>query len=214
MSFAIGQSSNTNIGGSFEQRGLGIYTMAGSSEDNLVTGSTYLFSDWNTNAIVGTKDGKKYKISGLNYDAKHDKLVAKVGIDSLFSFNPASIAQASINNRTFKRYLDPELKRNSFYEVIVDKGNMELLKRINVAVKEGYINPLTKQQEIADSYTMKETYFINESNTVKKVPSKKKEFLKIFGDKALSVKGYIKENKLSTKKELDLKQIFTYYASL
>lgn len=213
--FSSAQNANINIGGAFEQRGLGIYTMNSSSANSgQIKGSTYLFSDWKTNAIVNTKEGKKYKISGLNYDAKLDKLVAKVGTDSLFSFNPANIKQASINSRIFERYLDPELNRNSFYEVILDKENFKLLKRINVAVKEGYVNPMTKSKEIPDSYTFKESYFINEADVVKKVPPKKRNFLKIFGDKSVEIKKYISSNKLSIKKEFDLKKIFTYYYSL
>lgn len=209
------QSTGLNSSSGFEQRGLGIYTMATSSENaNQIKGSTYLFADWKTNAIVDTKDGKKYKLSGLNYDAKLDKLVAKVGIDSLFSFNPATISQASINNRTFKRYLDPELNRNSFYEVLVAKENIKLLKRINVALKQGYINPMTKTQEVADSYVLKESYFIHKADVVRKIPSKKREFWKIFEDKSVDMKEYISQNKLSIKKELDLKKIFTYYDSL
>ncbi|MFT6795132.1 MAG: hypothetical protein ACJART_000264 [Maribacter sp.] len=208
------QNANANIGAGFEQRGLGIYTMSGNSGNTKIKGSTYLFPDWKTNSIVNMKDGKNYKIPGLNYDVKLDKLVSKVGIDSLFSFNPATIDYANINNRTFKRYLDPELKRNSFYEIIVTNENLKLLKRINVAVKKGHINPMTKTQETPDTYVLKNSYFINKGDVSKKVPSKKREFIEIFGGVSGNIKEYIKQNKLSIKKELHLKQIFTYYDSL
>lgn len=212
--YAFAQSATTNVGRGFEQRGLGIYTMASGAQNTLVKGSTYLFPDWKTKAIVSTKSGKSYKLSGLNYDAKLDKLVAKIGVDSLFSFNPSTIDQAIINNRTFKRYLDPEFSRNSFYEVLVDNKSSQLLKRINVTVKDGYINPMTKTQEVSDSYTFKESYFIYREDSVTKISSKKREFLKMFKEKSIALKEYMKSNKLSIKKENDLKQIFKFFNTL
>ncbi len=208
------QSTGLNSSSGYEQRGLGIYTMSANTENVKIKGSKYLFPDWKTNAVIATKDGKNYKISGLNYDVELDKIVAKVGVDSLFSFNPAGISQARINNRSFRRYLDPELNRNSFYEVLVVKDNMELLKRFNIEIKDGYVNPMTKTQEAPNSYALKEAYFLSKGGEVKKIPSKKREFFAFFGNQAVKIKEYVKENKLSIKKEFDLKRIFTYYDSL
>lgn len=214
ISFLSAQSATTNVGTGFEQRGLGIYTMTGNAANLKIEGSTYLFPSWTTSSVVSTKVGSEYRIANLNYDAKLDKFVAKVGKDSLFSFNPSTISQVVINNRIFKRYLDPELKRNSFYEVLYGNDGFELLKRHTVGIKEGYVNQMTKTKEKPDSYILEEAFFFNQDETLQKVSRKKKDFLKMFKEESKLIKEFIDENKLSTKKEVELKRIFTYYGSL
>ena len=52
-------------------------------------------------------------------------------------------------------------------------------------------------------------------NTPRQIKSrKKKDFLKMFKEESKLIKEFIDENKLSTKKEVELKRIFTYYGSL
>lgn len=179
-----------------------------------VKGSPYLFDDWNTTAIIISKDKKKYKLPGINYDAKLDQIVAKISSDSLFSFNPQGIEQVLINKRSFKRYLDPELGRNCFYEVIASGDDFELLKRNTKAIKEGVFNPLTQTKQTPDTYILSKKYFVRRNDLLEELPLKKNKVMKVFADKSDRVKQYVREHKLSLTDDADLQKIFIYYDSI
>ncbi|WP_209401975.1 hypothetical protein [Pseudozobellia sp. WGM2] len=179
-----------------------------------VMGSPFLFEDWKTKSILVAKNNKKFKLSKVNYDAKLDQIVAKISNDSIFYFNPAGIEQVLINNRVFERYLDPELERNSYYEVIAAAENTKLLKRFTKVIKEGMVNPMTQKKQTRDSYILQEKYFVLDEGKVNELKLKRKRILKLFDEKATRVSEYIKENHLSVKDDKDLSKIFNYYESI
>lgn len=59
-----------------------------------------------------------------------------------------------------------------------------------------------------------ELYLALENKTLVKLPKKKKDFFKSFGDKADQIKSYAKENRLGYKKVEDLKKLIAYFNTL
>lgn len=109
--------------------------------------------------------------------------------------------------------IDGELQ---FFLVHTTEGkNMLLAKQIVKYVEAREPNSGYDRGKPADYNRRKdELYFAFGDQEIVKVPRKKKEFFKLFGDKSSEVKGYIKENKLSYKKVKDLKKIVEYLNTL
>ncbi|UOB16413.1 hypothetical protein [Abyssalbus ytuae] len=182
--------------------------------DNEIKGSVFLFENWNTSAFISLNDGKKYKLNGLNYNVIKGQMGYKISEDSIYMINPKILESVSINNKLFKRFLDPEVLKKSFFEVLLINDKFEFLKKYHIRVKKGVYNKLTQQKITPDSYVLKSTYFIKEEDEIKKIFLKKRAFLNFFEDKSEKIKKYVSQNKLSYKKEKDLKSIFNYYYTL
>ena len=57
-------------------------------------------------------------------------------------------------------------------------------------------------------------YLAKNNKDLVKIPTNKKKFYNLFGDKSSEIKNYIIKNKLGIKEINDLKQIITYYNTL
>ena len=178
-----------------------------------VGGTPYLFEDWKTFAIITTQEDNKYKIRNLNYDSKFDLFVAKISLDSIFTFNPNFLKSVVINNRLFKKYLNQKSGLFNYYEVISEGENIELLKRNIKVIRQGIINHLTMEKE-TDYYILRIKYYVNDHGKINELPLKKRDVIQTFGEQSQKVKKFLSENKLSVKKENDLIKIFEYYYSL
>ncbi|WP_108423757.1 hypothetical protein [Flagellimonas amoyensis] len=180
-----------------------------------IKGSVYLFPEWNTTGSITTTNGKTYKTKKINYDTKLDMLILQVSKDSIYSFNPGIIEQFSIENRMFKRYLDPDFGRNSYYEVIAESDNFSILKRYTASVKEGRVNPMTHVKETSDKYVQesKVFYFVGDEKKLTELKLSTNAIVKVLEadeSEAKDLKKFIKSNGLSVKEEDDLQKIVTY----
>ncbi len=184
-----------------------------SSSSTKVEGSPYLFDNWKIYGEIFTTDNKVYKIQGLNYNAYSDYFLTKTTTDSVFIFKPSYIEKAIINNRVFKKFMNQKDGAFNFYEVIANSNDFELLKRYQKEIRTGITNGLTQQKE-PDYLILKESYFLNKNDKLTEFALKKKNILKLFGDRSQKVNKFISNNKLSIKTDDDLKKIFDYYNSL
>lgn len=208
-----GQGSGVDDFRNFTSYTTGVW-ITDQAKSNKIIGSPYLFPDWNNKAIITSADGKEYRLNNINYDAVLDRMVSQISQDSVYAFNPASIQQVNINYRIFKRFLDPELGRNSFYEVLVPTdADLEILKRNMKVVKEGTFNPMT-QKQAPSRYIQQEKNFIYKNGVLEELPSSKRKFLQFFEVHSGKVQNFISENNLSVRDENDIKKILIYYDSL
>jgi len=182
------------------------------SSSNKVEGSPYLFDNWNIYGEIFTVDNKVYKIQGLNYNAYSDYFLTKTTADSVFIFKPSYIEKAIINDRVFKKFMNQKDGSNHYYEVIVNSEEFELVKRHQKEIRTGITNGLTQQKE-PDYLILKESYFLIKEGILTEFALKKKNILKLFGDRSQKVNKFISNNKLSIKVDADLKEIFNYYNS-
>lgn len=199
-------SNGVNTIGAISAYGSGVWSQANNNSVNEIKGTPYLFDNWNTDCIIITKDRKRYRLAQGNYDAKLDQIVARVSNDSIFYFNPSGIGGVIINNRRFERYLDPELGRNSFYEVIAVADDLKILKRFTKVIKEGNFNPMTQKKQTPDSYMLDEKYFVKKDDSIEELILRKNKVIEIFGEMESTIKDYIKSNNLSVKHDQDLKK--------
>jgi len=181
---------------------------------NKVEGSVLLFDEVGLPGKITTTDGKEYTITGLDYNLKSDQIQVLMSKDSVFSFQSKNIDKVRIANTFFVTRFDSEVNRNVYYEEIAISKNMELLKRYSIKVKEGLLNPLTKQMQTADKFVVTSNYWIFTEGKAKKYKLRKKSLSKLFPKDWDKIESFIKENDLSYKVENDLKKIFTYQNTL
>lgn len=184
-----------------------------SSTNNKVDGTPYLFDKWDIAGEIFSIDNKIFKIKGLNYNAYADYFLTKTTPDSVFVFKASYIEKAIINNKVFKKYLNQNNGSINFYEVIAEIDDFELLKRSQKVIRTGITNGLTREKE-NDYLILKESYFLFKEGILTEFALKKKNILKLFGDKSQKVNKFISNNKLSIKEDEDLRKIFEYYDSI
>jgi len=180
-------------------------------------GSPYLFDSWNsTNSLIYIKNDKPYKFKGLNYNVQFERFEAKFSEDSILTFNPKNIEKVVVEGRTFKRYLDPEFQRNSFFEELATAESISILRKYEIEIVSGNINPITHQKISEDQMVHKEKYYYtNDGETLKEMKLKKSSILKALdSDKRNILKQYAKNNDLVFREISDLKKILKYYSTL
>ena len=182
--------------------------------EKIVKGSIYLFEDWDTSSVIEV-DSRKYLLKSVNYNILADQFQFKVSEDSIFVFDNTIIGQVKLNNRKFKQFYFGLDEGDKFCEVLFEGENSSLLKRHGVKFDQAQPNPLMLK-DITDKYVKTAKYYLidNDSKTITSVKLKKKSLAAIFKGKSSDIESYVKNNKLSFKKENDLKKIFKYYNSL
>ena len=221
VNFSFSQSAAISTGNNFANSSAimahdGIWVTNSNNTRN-IKGSPYLFDSWKTtNALIYTKDSKAYKFKELNYNVQLERFEAKYSKDSILAFNPKNIEKVVIKGRTFKRYLDNEFQRNSYFEELVVTKSGAILRKFETAIKEGIYNPLTHQKTTDDEMIIKEKYFYTADNeTLEHIQLKRSSILKTLdSDKKDALKQYAKENDLSFKDINDLRKILKYYNTL
>ncbi|MCX7550684.1 hypothetical protein [Xanthomarina sp. F2636L] len=191
--------------------------VSGSSADSNIKGSPYLFDSWNSeDGVIYMNDNKAYRLKSLNYNVQLERFEAKFSEDSVLALNPRNIDKIVIDNRTFKRYLDPEFQRNSYFENLVTTKSITILRKYEIEIIEANFNPMTQQKVSDDQMVKKEKYYYSiDDETLKEIKLKKSHILKTLdSDKKDAIKQYAKDNNLSFKNVVDLKTILQYYNTL
>lgn len=185
------------------------------AKESKIKGSKLVFDNWKTVGTITTSSGTTFKMQRTNYDAQLDRVVVQMTHDSIFIFDPQTLTRVIINNRVFKGYHNLASGKNGFYELIASTENFELLKRYKAGIKEGTMNPMTQEKQTADRFLITSAYWLKKKDKMP-VPFsiRKRKFLAIFGEKSAEIKEYISKNKLSIKKDVDLKKIFSYYEEI
>jgi len=171
-----------------------------------VLGSPFLFSNWENTGVIYS-EGNKHSLKKLNYNILSDEVGSLKGKDSVLTYDKVKIDSFLIGKKTFKKYY------KSFYEVLYNGAKISLLRKYEVNIIEGMFNPIDGTKEKSRFKTIDDFYIKKGEDIVKYIPSKK-TISSVFDEHRDLVKKFIKENKLSLKKEKDLIQIFEYYNQL
>ena len=176
----------------------------------------YLFESWyNSGRIV--QDNKIYKLGSLNYNIRNDRFEAKFDQDSIFVINSPEDVVVEVNNRKFKRFLDPDTKRSTFFEVVANFKGGSIIIRHGLKVEEGSINPLTKETSGPDVLVKKEDYFYTKDTNsyLIKIKLNKKSIIDLIVEsKKTEIQKFAKGNKLKYTKVNDVAKILKYYDSI
>lgn len=105
-------------------------------------------------------------------------------------------------------------KRKFF--VVHNEGNNRLLTKSIVQFQEARQAEDSFQQSSRADFKRErdQIYFAFNNTSPVKVPSSKKKFFALFGDKESAIKTYMKKNKLSRKDKEDLIKVLDHYSSL
>ncbi len=177
-----------------------------------IEGTVYAFEKWDNLGRIYI-DRKAYRLNNVNFNMWTNTIEAQVGKDSVYVFDLANVEYASINNRKFKSFYFAKDNKNKIFEVLYEEEGFSVLKGYVVDIKRGEVDPLMVKKKTAKYYTTK-TYYIKQGNAIEVMTLKKKSMLPLFKEKSSLVSAFVKENKLSYKKEVDLKKVFSYYKSL
>ncbi|HHC78700.1 MAG TPA: hypothetical protein ENK46_02370 [Flavobacteriia bacterium] len=174
-----------------------------------INGSVYLFDSWKE---IGTLylDEKRYTLTDINYNALYDRFEFKISKDSVLVFDNMDSIQ--IKNKKFKRFYFDANKGQRYAEVLFKGQNYTLIKEFTAKFIEATPNPLMLKNN-GHKYVLVEKYYVknNKTNNLSPLKKSKKEIIRLFSDRGEDVKAYLKENKLSYKKENDLVKIFEHY---
>lgn len=213
FSMAYGQNDYVRLVGMSTQD----YNKAiGNNFKSTVEGSPYLYPSWLTNAKVYFEQ-KEYTFPSLNYNVYAERFEAKLSKDSVFIINPKGVDKVVLGNRVFKRYLDPEFQRNSYFEELARLNDVVLLRKYFAEIQEAGLNPLTKVPMGAAKLLQKEKFYTlkGEEEAMKAVKLKKSVILNLVDDDDVKIlKTYAREHGLSFRNSDDVIQILLYYNSL
>ena len=183
--------------------------------NSTVEGSPYLYPVWLNNAKVYFEQ-KEYTFPSLNYNVYAERFEAKIAKDSVFIINPKGVDKVVLGNKVFKRYLDPEFQRNSYFEELARLNDVVLLRKYFAEIQEAGLNPLTKVPMGVPKLLQKEKFYtLKGKEDLKAVKLKKSVILNLVDDDDVKIlKTYARENGLSFRNSNDVIRILTYYNSL
>ncbi|CAM1341864.1 Carbamoyl-phosphate synthase small subunit [Tenacibaculum aestuarii] len=183
-----------------------------------LTGSVYLFDDWNNRGVIYSNDGKGYKLDGLNLNLELNRLEAKFedkSKNSVYAFDPESVKKATIGNKVVKRIRLSDKEGEFFLEELSINDKVGFYKLYSVSIKYARLNPMTQKKMGNNQYIKEETYYIEfNGRGLEAIELKKSKILNKLKDKKEKVKKFIKENKLNVKEENDFIKLLNYYSSL
>lgn len=175
-----------------------------------VDGTVYLFENWNNSGIIYTDTNEKFSLKNINLNIERNSFESKVGQDSLFSFNFNNVEKFEINGRTFKNFYWND--DNRVYEIIYESKDYSIIKGFKIVEVTGSANPMLNRTR--DRMVRKKFYYLKNEKGINSFVLKKKKILKLVSNndsaKAAEIQQYAKTNKLSFKKEEDVRKILNY----
>ena len=185
-----------------------------------IQGSNYIYDAWKLGNIT-LKDNKSIKNIPLKYDLTQNilELSTDKGIKVIYSERIDFFEWLS-DNGTYEIYANANLFKCSvdlptgFFEIILD-GKLVLVAKKQIEYIAPHYNQALDAGNEDGRYLSKEIYYyIDQQNNAIKIPRKKKEFYKIFGNNSAELESYVKEKKYGIKDRYALKKIFEFHNSL
>ncbi|MGB5437808.1 MAG: hypothetical protein WBM98_18085 [Maribacter sp.] len=185
-------------------------------DEKTIEGSPYLYETWDNASKVYFNE-KAYTFNTFNFNAYAGQFEAKLSADSVFIVNPSGVDKVVLGNKVFKRYVDPEIQRNTYFEEILKAKDLLLLRKYYTSIKKAEVNPLTKTPMGLPMLKLEEDFYIlkGESTQLEKINFKKSSVLDLIDKKVVKkVQSYVKENGLKYNNLEDVTSILTYYNTL
>ena len=178
-----------------------------------IDGTVYVYDNWRNNAVIETTEGSQLRLrDNLNFNAMKNTFEAKMGRDSIFTFDFTNIEKMVVNNKTYKNVYSPVDGGYRIVEVLAENDDFTIYKDYHIDIKEGNPNPMLARSN--DKYIMKDSYYVKKGNSFKRFKMRKSDFLKLAGKKSGDLEAFAKKNNLNFKRESDLEKIASYYSTL
>lgn len=186
-------------------------------KDDSVIGSPYLNEDWNSTIILNTRDGKNYKIPKANLNTMSGKFFFKSSNDSVYEVtiqNIDFVKFPSKGSNLLFRLLEFE-KGYAYFNILTTGKRVKFYRKFNSVIRKGSVNPMSNEQLTKDKVYVRKDYYLKNEGVIVSVKLNRKGILRSIGDKYKGeVNKFVKQNKLSFKKEKDVIKIIDYYNSL
>lgn len=195
-----------------KKNGLSVFQSSSSAVKQLqktVEGTKYFFEDWNNRAFIYASNGERMIVNKVNLNMQEKVFESKFINDITFIFSFRNIEKIVVKNRTFKKYYG-ENDIEGVYELIYEADKFSLLKKFSIKHIPASPNPMTSQKE---RYIRQYQYFFKKNNEIKPFKMKKKNVISLIGlndDGTIKMNNFVKMNRLSFKKENDLKRILDF----
>lgn len=195
-----------------KKNGLSVFQSSSSAVKQLqktVEGTKYFFEDWNNRAFIYASNGERMIVNKVNLNMQEKVFESKFINDITFIFSFRNIEKIVVKNRTFKKYYG-ENDIEGVYELIYEADKFSLLKKFSIKHIPASPNPMTSQKE---RYIRQYEYFFKKNNEIKPFKMKKKNVISLIGlndDGTIKMNNFVKMNRLSFKKENDLKRILDF----
>ena len=160
--------------------------------------------------------GKKvYLLNDLNYNVKSDQFQTKLENDSIFIYNNEGLTRVQIEDKNFSVMYNAVEGDRKIYEVIQSGKKLSLMKRYSIKVLKASPNPMVNRKKTRIIKKWK-YYTVDANDNVVEFKGKKKAILAMAKDSEREklMKDFIAANRLSVKKEEDLKKIVRYYNTI
>lgn len=178
----------------------------------IIDGHKHIWKEWNKNGVVEAANGKKYRVSKINFNAKNNWFEVNVHEDSTYTFDRRKVNKVVINDRTFINVEFPESQRSYVVEQIATGKDFMLIKKYDVEILYGSHDPM--RGTTRDKYKLLDDYYLKTNEGLEKFSPKKSSITKLYGNNAKKIAAYAKKEKLSFKDDKELAQIITYANSL
>lgn len=188
-------------------------------EPGRVVGNSYLNEKWNRTTLLLYDVEKMLQGYSTRYEISEDMFEIKgstevkvldgkrvksfVWLDSL-----TRVPHYFVNGRDYKN--EENVRLSGFFEVLTE-GEMTLLKKTLVLVKQPTYNDKLDMGRRDTRIEKKNHFYYRDKDTIRELPTTKKKLIPVFGDKAQAVEEFIRQNKLSPNDADHLKAIFEHY---
>lgn len=177
-----------------------------------IEGSVYLFENWRNKGVINT-DQASFGIKNINFNIQRNAFESQIPYtDSIFTFDFTNIKRMVVNNMSFKNVYSPILGGYKLFEVIAEAGDVAIYRDHYIDIKQGDPNPMLARAN--DKYIQRDSYFIKNGKSFKRLKFKKSGILKSLGKNGKLLEKYAKENSLSFKDPLDLQKLIEYNETL
>jgi len=205
--FSVCLQAQTNISYSPSSGTSGVATMnATLSGESGITGSIYLFKEWDQPAKVFTVNNKVINVPNINYNAKNSFFASKMAKDSIFIFH--GIHKVEAQGKRFDKIGD------KFYEVLYTFDDHRMFLKEHIAVEKPELHPITSTVIGPGKYVFEEKYYLFTNNELLSFWPSKKNILDAVDSEKSAVNQQVKAQKWSFSKEEDIIKIFKYYDTL
>jgi hypothetical protein len=162
----------------------------------------HMFDTWRNSGVIYI-DGNMYRISNINFNVSTNQIDSQMKDGKYFIYKTSSIDSISINKRNFKRL------GRTFYEVLLDKKDKMLLKKFDALQQQNSSNRMGGTI-VRSRKLLKFKYLVKLEEGYKDIELNKKSVIDFFEGNEDKLFKFVKEEKLSYKKEKDLVKILNF----
>ncbi|MBT8323721.1 MAG: hypothetical protein HKN99_04200 [Winogradskyella sp.] len=180
------------------------------------SGSPYIEEDFKPVRIKGYDN----QIYSGRYNGYNGEMEINLGGDKLIALDTNAEVEVifTTTNKVYKTFsyeTDRGYTKRGFLAVVDEGENYSLLKEEIIKYYEGEKATSSYERDKPAKFRREDDkYYLSANGETKFLPQREKDLLKAFPKNSKAIKGYIKSNKLKTKKEEDLTKVAAYIATL